>query len=370
MAKYATGWLLSAYAQDLQTHESVTVLEQGTRPETDATTGLPLPGARRTPVVTWVLLGVNALVWLATTAASATTNSGILLDFGAMFGPRIANGEYWRLFTATFLHAGVAHLAINGLWLLILGQLVERAFGHVRFLVIYVLAGLSGSVASYLFNPIAVGLGASGAVFGVMGALAAFFVALRGVSGGMARRNLTGVLVIAGIILAYGFISRPGPEDPDIDNWAHLGGLVGGFLVGLALAPRYRPVPTPFGTPPLLVDANSLLRRWWVLPVAVAALALGVRLGNATLPDNAYTRVQQAEQYYNDASFEKALEELDRAVTLDPTNGVARYVRGRVFAEIGNFSGAISELGAAVRFGDPDTRDKAGALLVTLGRRR
>ena len=99
------------------------------------------------PVVTWALLAVNILVWIATEIAGGSEDTQVLLDFGAMFGPTIANGEYWRLFTAMFLHVGLMHLLFNGLALLIFGQVVERTYGHLQFVIIYVLAGLAGSVA-------------------------------------------------------------------------------------------------------------------------------------------------------------------------------------------------------------------------------
>ena len=100
----------------------------------------------------------------------------MLLNFGAMFGPLIASGEYWRLFTAMFLHVGFTHLFVNGFALFVFGPIVERAFGPTKFLTIYLLGGLTGSVASYLLNSIAIGAGASGGVFAVIGGLAAFFV--------------------------------------------------------------------------------------------------------------------------------------------------------------------------------------------------
>ena len=196
--------------------------------------GLPLPGMQRRTVVTWLLLAINLAVWVAMDRSGGSENEDVLLRFGALFGPFIANGEYWRLFTAMFLHIGFMHLLSNAIALIIFGGLMERIFGHYRFTSIYVLAGLSGSLASYTFNPVVIGAGASGAIFGVLGALTAFFLIRRDVLGNVGRQYLSALGLIGGINLFFGFII------PGIDNWAHLGGLVGGFLLGLALSPRYR----------------------------------------------------------------------------------------------------------------------------------
>ena len=299
---------------------------------------LRMPWAARRPLVTWTLLLLNVVVWLVATAAGGTEDRQVLLDFGAMFGPLIASGEYWRLFTAMFLHVGIAHLAFNCLALFIFGPLVEGAYGHARFLTIYVIAGLSGSVASYLLNSIAVGAGASGAIFGVLGALAAFFVAQRRMFGSMARRNLLGVLVLAGINLVYGFTT------PGIDNVAHLGGFVAGIVLGLALAPRYTMVVSPSGAGVVATDTKPLAGRWWVVPVAGAVLVLGASLATATLPENGYTHLYRAEDHFAAAEYDLALAEADTAILLDRLLVEAYYVKARTRAVVGDDSAAIREL--------------------------
>ena len=266
--------------------------------------GLSLPNAGKVPVVTWVLLAANVVIWLAATFAGGTEDPEVLLDFGAMFGPLIADGQYWRLFTAMFLHVGIAHLFFNGFGLFIFGPLLENAYGRSRVLLIYVLAGLSGSVASFLLNSISIGAGASGAIFGIMGALAAFFLAQRETLGEMARGNLAGLLVLAGINLLYG-LSTPG-----IDNWAHVGGFASGFGLGLAFAPTYKLQLTPFGQPVALVDVSSVAQRWWVLPMMLVALLLGTWLAVGSLPDNPYTHVYRAERLFERQDFDAANREL------------------------------------------------------------
>ena len=346
-------------------------MDGGFRDDPDARRGFPLPGSARRPIVTWTLLGVNATIWLVATAAGGTEDPDVLLDFGAMFGPLIAAGQYWRLFTAMFLHVGVLHLAFNGFGLLIFGPLVERAYGHLRFLTIYILAGLAGSVASYLansiFDTIALAAGASGAIFGVLGALAAYFALQRRVFGMAAQRNLTGLLVLAGINLVYGLAT------PGIDNWAHLGGFAGGFALGLALAPQYRLVRSPIGTPIALADINSMIRRWWAVPIALVLLLIGTLLATASLPQNPHTHLYQAERYLTRQEYQMALEEIDEAVRLDDTIAEAYYLRGLIYADRGNIDAAVSELAKAAKYGRPgdrDIRQKAIRALIELRSRR
>ena len=328
--------------------------------------GIPLPGADRKPFVTWTLLAANLIVWAATENAGGSQESQVLLDFGAMFGPLIADGEYWRLFTAMFLHVGLRHLLFNSFGLFIFGRIVERIYGHLPFAVIYVVAGLAGSVASYLLNPIAVGAGASGAILGVLGAVAAFFMARRDLLGEMGRQTLSGILVIAAIILFYGFVT------PGIDNWAHIGGFVTGLAVGLALAPRYRAAVDPFGTGLRhLVDHSSFARAWWVVPAAGAVLSAGAWLGTATLPDNPLTHIYRAERLVEREAYGEALDEVARSIRLDSTNGQAYYVRGKILAELGDTARARRDLYWAIdrarETRDLETQSRARELLNSLG---
>ena len=294
-----------------------------------------MPGTGRRPVVTYALLAINVVVWLAMEfegrSRGGSESPEVLLQFGAMFGPLIASGEYWRLFTAMFLHVGILHLAFNAFGLLIFGRLVEGIYGPVRFALIYLLAGLFGSVASYLLNSIAIGAGASGAIFGVLGALAAFFLARREMLGEMGRQNLTGLAVIAAFNLIFGF------TQPGIDNWAHMGGLAGGFAIGMALAPNYRRVDDVFGLGGRVVDVNSLARSFWVVPVAVVLLFGGTALGNSRMPD-AQSHIESAERHRLNGDREATLRELRAAIE------------------------------AATRTGDTEALTRALAVLRSLGR--
>ena len=323
-------------------------------PEEDRGFGPSTSGLTRRPLVTWALLAVYVLVWLAATAAGGSEDRQVLLDFGAMFGPLIADGQYWRLFTAIFLHVGIVHLAFNGFALAIFGSLVEGAFGHVRFALIYVIAGLAGSVASYLVNSIVVGAGASGAIFGVLGALAAYFAAQRRVFGETAKRSMIGVLILAVINLAFGFVM------PGIDNMAHLGGFAAGLAMGFALAPSYTVVMSVFGTSVVRTDSRRLGGRLWVVPVAVVVLAAGAWLATVTLPENGYTHYYRAADHLEAGAYDLALAEADRATTLDPLLIEAYYVKARTYEALGDRTNAIAELGRLFRAADLLDRSDSG----------
>ena len=325
---------------------------------------LPLTGLGRAPVVTWALLTANIVVWWAANAAGAAQDPEVLVDFGAVFGPLIADGQYWRLFTAMFLHVGHVHLAVNGFGLFIFGRLVERAYGRLRFLTIYVLAGLFGSTASYCLNSFAIGAGASGAIFASLGALVAFLVVHRRAFGKMGWFVLTVMLFVAATSLLSGFSMS------DIDNWAHTAGFAAGVALGLALAPRYRAVGSPMKAELSLSGLGPLGRRWWVVPAAVSLLAIGARLATLTIPDNPFSHVYRAERHFEQQHYDLALDELDRAIRLDFTVGEGHSLRGRIFAELGDVAGARAELGMAIAWGSPKTRKEAIGLLLSLPKPR
>jgi len=153
------------------------------------------------------------------------------LRFGANFAPLTTGGEWWRLVTSAFVHVGLLHLAMN-LWALYdCGWLAERLFGNAAFAVIYLFAGAAGSCASMLWDAQAISVGASGAIFGVYGALLAFPMTVRGA---LPPAAFNRIRVSSSIFVTYSLFY--GFTHAGIDNAAHLGGLAGGFAMGLILA--------------------------------------------------------------------------------------------------------------------------------------
>ena len=138
-------------------------------------------------------------------------------EYTALFGPLVDSGEYWRLFTVALVHGGLTHLFFNMFSLLVLGNPVEEALGKARFLLIFFISLLTGSLASIYLNSYPhVSVGASGAVFGLFGA----FIAMRK----MISEGVRDIYVIVGINFVFGFVLG------GVDWRAHLGGLIGGYL--------------------------------------------------------------------------------------------------------------------------------------------
>jgi membrane associated rhomboid family serine protease len=187
-------------------------------------------GVRRSsddPMLTYILIGINVAVALGGFLSGGATSGGIggstLLDDGSVSRAAIADGEYWRLITAGFLHAGLAHLLFNMFSLWILGRILEPAVGRLRFGLIYFVSLLAGSFGALLLEPSAPTVGASGAIFGIMGA--AIVVMRRAGINPMQ----SGLGFWLGLNLLFTFTAT------NISIGGHLGGLLGGGLAALFL---------------------------------------------------------------------------------------------------------------------------------------
>ena len=217
---------------------------------------------RYRPRVTYVLMGLLVVVFGIQTLAGGSDNPQTLVNLGANYAPRVTVlGEYWRLFTANFLHIGLMHLAFNLYALYIVGTEVEMFYGPARFLLIYLLTGLSGAIASYAFT-YGLSAGASTAIFGLIGTLVAFFVRNRDVFGEMSRSRLSNLVVVIAINVFYGM------SVGTIDNWGHAGGFIGGVILGWLLCPFYQVEGQR------VVDRTSLRSEW--LGVLLVAVLIGV----------------------------------------------------------------------------------------------
>ncbi len=187
--------------------------------------------------VTPTLVILNMLVWFVTIALGAdfmNPTSGALLRFGGNYLPYTLK-QPWRLVSAMFLHAGLLHIAFNMWALWDMGKLAERFYGNGQFLLIYMLSGLFGSLASLFFGAkVTVAVGASGAIFGIAGALAAgVFTKSNKLPPRLVASMRTSLLSFIGISLVMGFTIA------NIDNAAHIGGLVSGFALASVLAEKF-----------------------------------------------------------------------------------------------------------------------------------
>jgi membrane associated rhomboid family serine protease len=187
------------------------------------------------PTLTWILIGINVVAGIGSLSGAQVGDHGTLTDWGELSRGTMASGDYWTLITSGFLHAGLFHLASNMLALWILGTLLEPVLGHVRFGLVYFAALFCGSLGVLLVSQ-GPSVGASGAVFGLLGA-AVVVARHRGMN-----------LMESGLGLWLGLNLLLTFTIPNISIGAHIGGLVGGFLAAVILLegdrfrlPRYVP---------------------------------------------------------------------------------------------------------------------------------
>jgi len=230
--------------------------------------------------ITPALIAINLAIFvlMVLTGVSLTDPTlPQLIRWGADFGPLTTHGQWWRLLSAAFVHIGIIHVLMNMYVLWSSGRFTERLFGNASFLVLYLLAGLGGNVASVAWHPMTVAAGASGAVFGVYGGLLGFLLVQRKT---IPKKTVTslarGALVFIGYNVIFGL-------NPHIDMTAHVGGLICGFLAGCALA---RPIVPAAQAP------------GFARPLSVAVIGLAV-IAAATLKlhavDNAQSEWYRAE---------------------------------------------------------------------------
>lgn len=313
-------------------------------PETSAPTPrIALPA----PIATRILIGINIAVYLAmalTTRQFVTFDTPTVLRWGADFGVLTASGEWWRMLTAMFLHGGILHIAVNMWALRNLGYTAELFYGRRNFLIIYFLSGLAGSAGTMLWNPVRVSVGASGAIFGVAGALAAlvYFKKLP-VDRAVLRRDIGS---IGGMIIINLFL---GASIPVIDNSAHVAGLLAGTLLGIALpavifrTERDKSVALGFSAATAVVGA-------------IVAIALLTRVKVA--PD---AEAYQAETSYRSGDKAGALIHVKRAAELHPQSFYANFMIGAIYLESNQDAEAIPFLERATQI-DPNDRDARTAL--------
>jgi rhomboid protease GluP len=225
---------------------------------------LQLPQSQ--PILTYILIGINILVFLIDYGTGQT-----LTIMGMKQNEAIIQGEYWRFITPMFLHGGPLHLALNCYFLYRVGPQVERAFGHLRFLAIYFLAGFAASIASFAISPYP-SVGASGALFGLIGGLIPLFYRNRTVLANTNQR-IVGILQVIGINLFIGFTV------PGIDNWAHIGGLLAGLALAWLTTPRYVIRFALTGEPERVEDETSATMTWfWYSLVGLMLIGLAFAL--------------------------------------------------------------------------------------------
>ncbi len=235
----------------------------GQMPETPPphTIVVRVPGVK--PIATYVIIAVSVLVYIAQYASKAILGGDLPAALGMKINEYIIAGQYWRLFTPVLLHGSILHIGFNMYALFVFGRGLEMHYGHLRYLLLYLVGGFSGNVFSFLFSPNP-SLGASTAIFGLLGAEAIFVYKNRQLYGADARGILFNIIMLMAVNLALGL-------SPGIDNWGHLGGLIGGLVFAWFAGPVWKMRIGLDGY--AIEDQRSIRTAWVVVSVEFIVLA-------------------------------------------------------------------------------------------------
>lgn len=279
--------------------------------------------------VTQVIFGANVAVFIAMVLAfGASTLSGPagpeLVRVGANFGPYTVSGQWWRLLTCLFVHAGLLHIAFNMWCLWDLGRLAESLYGHWTLAALYLICGLSASLGSILWNPSVLSVGASGAIFGIVGALiASFYLGEFSLPRAALGGTLRSLLIFTGYNLFFGaVIART-------DNAAHIGGLVMGLILG-ALIARFAP------------GRDDVMRRIAVLLAGVAIVAgtvLWLQHARAYM-----VHAQNGVGFLNAGKSDQAIAELRKTVAQRPDFAPGHAALARAYISKHDYDNAATEM--------------------------
>jgi len=289
------------------------------------------------PVATLVLIVLCVLIFILMTLAGGSQNPDVLLNFGASYGPYLDRGDYWRLVMPMFLHIGWFHLAVNMYSLYLLGPLLERIYGYARFSLIYVGAGITGSWLSMMMSH-NVAAGASGAIFGIAGAM---LVTGRLHPEVVPRRwRLAfgrGMVLIIILNFAIGLSMRH-----LIDNWGHTGGLLGGILLAWLI-------------PPPLPDLHSRWRLFRIpqesviLPIAIVALSLFATADHYRSTQKVTRLIAEGRSFWAQQQDRRAVQRFREAASQYPKDERPYEELAAVYLSQNRLTQAIQEYGEALR---------------------
>lgn len=234
----------------------------GTRPSA------PKPVDAFKPWVTYTLLVVTFIAYGLQTLTQQPNGTDLLMLYGGKINEAILAGEWWRLVTPVFLHASVLHILFNMYFLFVIGPSLERFYGRTRYTLLYFLSAVAGNVASFYLSD-GISVGASTALFGLVAANAVFLYRNRQFFGDRAGGLLRNTIMIVVVNLLIGLA-------PGIDNWGHVGGLLGGLAFSWAAGPLLMVDPVPGGGYQVADDNAS--QRFWVVAALETLVLLGLVL--------------------------------------------------------------------------------------------
>ncbi|HTS69040.1 MAG TPA: rhomboid family intramembrane serine protease [Terriglobia bacterium] len=308
-------------------------------------TPLPLPSNpqyysvaphRYWPVATIVLLILNFIFFGLEILAKGVNNTQILLDFGASFGPYLRRGEYWRLVMPMFLHGGWLHILGNSYALFILGPIMERVYGYGRYLTIYVAAGMGGAFLSMQLSK-NVSVGASGAIFGLAGAmLVTGYVHRDLIPPRWGRAFGAGMIPFIVLNLVFG-LSVHG-----VDNWGHLGGLATGALLAFVIPPP--PHDSPYGG-----EAARPSQAMVVIPLMVVTLAIAATANHYRIMQTMNRQLVAGARFAHAGQYDRALQSYQQAHSAAPRQWEPCEVLGVFYLGQKKYDDAIQELQEAIR---------------------
>ena len=277
-------------------------------------------------VVTQIFFGINVAVFLGMTLSGVSITdptSQEIVNWGANWAPLTLSTQWWRLLTCVFVHIGIVHIAFNMWCLWDLGALAESLYGHTTFAAVYLITGVASSLASAAWHPDTPSAGASGAIFGIAGALiASFYLGEFSLPRAAIRGTLRSVVMFAGYNLVFGAMMGR------TDNAAHVGGLVAGLILG-ALIARIAP------------DPDAPTRR-----VALLALVLVLIVGGTAwwLHSRDYVRhMQRGMGALAENKTDEAIGEFQTVIRQRPDYPAAHFALGRAYATKGNLASAEAE---------------------------
>jgi membrane associated rhomboid family serine protease/tetratricopeptide (TPR) repeat protein len=307
------------------------------------------------PPVTTALMGISIGVYVLMVLAGVSPinpDTQQLLKWGADYGPLSLTTQPWRLLASNYLHGGFIHLALNMWCLWNLGALAERIFERWTYVLVYTGCGIAGSIASLWWHPTVVGVGASGAIFGLAGALiAALYLGKLPVPKSALQGTLRSLLTFAAYNLFFGTVAA------GIDNSAHIGGLVAGLILGAALAPHLLSPP----------DVRNAWRRWVLIGMA---LVLFVAFAGVKKAKGNLTSLQAANDAFDRGEYDQAISALQNAVKRAPDDASAHAMLGASYLQKKQFDKAEASLTRALelRPRDPYTEYWLGVLYETTDR--
>lgn len=319
------------------------------------------------------IIVINLGVLVAMELSGGSSNPDVLLRFGAKFNPLIWHGEWWRLFTMMFLHIGFIHLFFNSYALYVLGWAVEPFIGRLRYIALYLLSGISGSLLSTIFSAVKISAGASGAIFGVAGAALAGELVRGGSFPNLMRRPYGRILLLFIIFnLAFGFAVQ------FIDNSAHIGGALAGFCLGYVFFAHKAKLPLPIArsrvflwifilgfSAAVLLTIYPLKSAAWHSAQAMNYADIGdYKAAQSELlivvkhqPDSARAHSLLGVTYLSLGDYERAIQELETASGLGLSNEATEFFLGTAYMALENYAAALPHLKKSLELG-PKTADK------------